>query len=250
MNLTLAARHTWFFAFHVMLCLLILVTMIGCSNDGETDESKSTAQLEAGETTTAVLPNGSESQTSPAAALTELPKSDAKPDVVCQRFMELLQSGNRSTAEKLLTRTAYTVTSQADFQIPPVGSAAATFEIQAVRYATNKQKLAQTDCTVVEMVEGKSQESEITWMVRRKPEGWRIFGMLVQLYDDKPKDLISFENPSDVAMIKETLADQQLGQNEDPSDGSDGSDGSETARSANNDPISVSQSSQNSNRDG
>lgn len=214
MKVSQFVKAKWLLAVVSLTVVGVFLVAAGCNNKPESKSSDSNSEKETSagdDQTTSIPPSNAQTVASPAESTAKLPSRDAAPDLVCQRFMVLLQNGNRVTAEKLLTRTAFTVTSQADWQIPPVGGTAAKFEMGTVRYATTKMKLAQAECRVIDSIDGNTETSEITWMLRRKREGWRIFGMLVQLYEDKPKDLISFENPSDVAMIKETLDSQHAG---------------------------------------
>ncbi len=186
------------------------LAIAGC-NEAPEDSKSSNPEAPASEPaepaeTTSVPTIKTPTLDSPAEAVVKLPDADALPNVVCLEFMKLLRGGDRLNAEHLLTRTAFSVTTRADWQLPPIGSSSAEYEMGEVRYATSKQKLAQVDCKVIDRVDGKQETYDVTWLVRRKKAGWRISGMLIDGEDEKqPKDLVSFENPVDVAMIKETM---------------------------------------------
>ena len=147
-------------------------------------------------------------EVSPAQPKSVLPSKDAAPNSVCETFLNLLKNGNRVAAENLLTRTALAVTSRAKLELEPIGSASAKYELGEPMYATNKQKLAHVECRVKDRVDGENIDSELVWMLRRQKEGWRISGILIQLEADKPKDLLSFENISDVVKIKNSLGSE------------------------------------------
>lgn len=159
--------------------------------------------------TTSVAASKTETATSPAAT-DEIPAVDAEPEVVCRRFMELLKSGNRISAENLLTRTALTATSKAGLKLEPMGSPTAKYEMGTTRYATIKNELAQVDCIVVENVDGIDVRSPVTWLVRKQNLGWRISGLMVQLDPQRPMDLLSFENINDVQEIKRRASGEVL----------------------------------------
>jgi len=89
--------------------------------------------------------------TSPAEA-TKKVDADSTPGEVCQTFMKLLQSGARIAAENLLTRTALTVTTRAGLQLEPMGGPTSVFNVNEILYATNKKKLAQVECSIVDKV--------------------------------------------------------------------------------------------------
>ena len=139
--------------------------------------------------------------TSPAEASKDA-STDATPDGVCRKFMKLLQSGNRISAENLLTRTALTVTTRAGLQLEPMGGPNSIFKVNQVAYATNKHKLAQVQCTVLDNVDGESYEMDMAWLVRKYSTGWRISGVMLELEPGKAMDLLSFENVRDVNKIK------------------------------------------------
>ena len=91
--------------------------------------------------------------TSPAADSNKV-AVDATAKDVCEQFMQNLQSGNRIAAENLLTRVALMNTSKEGLVLEPMGGPNSKCNFGEVRYATNKQKLAQVDCTVVDSVDG------------------------------------------------------------------------------------------------
>lgn len=200
------------------LVLTLSCSLIGCGGDGadkandknsETKSEESASLSPTKDATTSVAATDGDGAISPADTRVKLPASDAGPDVICQEFMTLLKNGNRLTAEKLLTRAAFTVTSHVDWQLPPIGSVAAQYEVGDIRFATNREKLAHVDCKVIDKIDGKTDVNQVTWMVRKKKEGWRISGMLVETAEGESKDLISFENPADVAMIKQSLQEEE-----------------------------------------
>ena len=142
---------------------------------------------------------------SPATASSQAVDANLAPDEVCQRFLQLLQSGNRIGAENLLTRTALMTTSQAGLKLEPMGGPTSTYRIGEVRYATNQKKLAHVDTYVVDQVDGEPYEMEVTWQLHKHGEGWRISGVMLELEQGKTKDLLSLENKYDVAKLQ-TLA--------------------------------------------
>jgi hypothetical protein len=194
-----------------LACILTALFASGCGGGSQTSDPspESDANIaNSATTTTTVEPSGTIQDKSPATADSELPSTNALPDEICLRFMNLLKSGNRLTAERLLTRRAETVTNRGGFPIQPLGSPVATYRIGETRYATNKQELAHVDCQIADELNGKPIESSITWMVRKQQEGWRICGIIFESSDDQPADFLSFENPDDVAQLKGLIEEQ------------------------------------------
>jgi len=139
---------------------------------------------------------------------------DATPQDVCQNFMNYLRDGKRIDAENLLTRTALTVTTKAGLQLEPMGGPTANYNVNDVRFATTKAKLAQVECSIVETIDGETYEMEVTWLARKQSNGWRISGVMLELQEGSVKDLLSFENMQDVTKIKNIAGSDVL--EEDP----------------------------------
>ena len=153
---------------------------------------------------------------SPAKLSVEEINSESTPSEVCQRFLDLLQSGNRIAAENLLTRTALTATTKAGLKLEPMGGPASTCRTGEVRYATNKQKLAHVDTYVVDNVDGEPYEMEVTWQLHKHLDGWRISGLMLELEPGKTKDLLSLENQYDVAKLQSLAGVEALDETEPP----------------------------------
>ena len=177
-------------------------TYVANAGSESTDSQKvKTARTPEATQTTSVAVEKLTNLTSPAEASKEV-DTDSTPDGVCRKFMKLLQSGNRISAENLLTRTALTVTTGAGLQLEPMGGPNSIFKVNDVLYATNKKKLAQVECTILDKDDGESYEMDMAWLVRKHTSGWRISGVMLELETGKTKDLLSFENVRDVNKIK------------------------------------------------
>lgn len=177
-------------------------TYVANSGSESTDSQKvETTQEPEATHTTSVAVEKSFNSPSPAEASKEV-ATDSTPDGACRKFMKLLQAGNRISAENLLTRTALTVTTGAGLQLEPMGGPTSIFKVNEVLYATNKKKLAQVECTIVDNIDGESFEMGLAWLVRKHSAGWRISGVMLELEPGKTKDLLSFENVRDVNKIK------------------------------------------------
>ena len=150
-------------------------------------------------TETVIAANESQVE-SPAKNPVKLPEVDASPESVCEIFMQYLNSGNRVKAERLLSSTALSTTAKAGLYLQPIGGKNAKVKIKPAVYATNKQRLAQVECVVTEVEDGKEVSDELTWLVRKSKSGWRILGFMLR-DDNGVEDFLSFENVRDVDSI-------------------------------------------------
>lgn len=153
--------------------------------------------------------------TSPAVESNALPGPEATPEFVCDRFMKLLQSGNRTGAENLFTRTALTTTTKAGLKLEPMGGPTSTYRVADARYATSRKKLAQVDCFISDTDEnGETYEMEVTWQLHKLSTGFRISGVMLQLGEGSAKDLLSLENSFDVARLQSLAGADVLNETE------------------------------------
>ena len=194
------------------LLIAILLASVGCTGtqetaaDPPTNRAKpATADVSESKTTTVIVTPGGVAE-SPAAPL-KLPNKETSPETICHLFVRYLSTGNRSMAEQMLTPSALTTTSRAELQLEPVGGPSAVYEMSEPRYATNKKKLCQIDCSIVDDMDGESVRTELTWICRMQKDGWRIAGMMVEVTPEQPRDYLSFENVDDVTRIKNSLID-------------------------------------------
>ena len=211
----LSKCRSYFMLLLSALAILGCVMLFGCGGSTEdapppapAAETDETASQQAEPPTTTVAVTQVDAVESPA-KVTTLPPTDASPHEVCRLFVQYLANGNRAMAEQLLTSAAFHVTSQAELQLQPVGSSAATYDLSPARFATSKEKLCQVVCQIYDSIDGKKVESEITWICRRQKTGWRISGMIVPAEEEEGIDLLSFENVADVERIKQALAQEQ-----------------------------------------
>lgn len=211
------ARGVSYLSLSFFACSLILLS--GCQGKNENPESsgadkqaKTAAPISSSTNSVAVAKTTN--MASPAAAVDDSIDQDSTPAQVCQRFLNLLQSGNRIGAENLLTRTALTATTKAGLKLEPMGGPTSKYRIGEVRYATNKQKLAHVDTYVVDQVDGEDVEMEVTWQLHKHGLGWRISGVMLELGEGRSKDLLSLENQYDVAKLQSLAGVEVLDQTE------------------------------------
>ncbi len=210
------------FSFFIVVLSLSGAGLSGCSNQtsdsgtaqaNPTDLSQETNPIRVTVSdrvpTSVAAPSKLESETSPASSATAQPapidESDARQ--VCQRFLELLQSGNRIAAENLLTRSALTVTGKAQLVLQPLGGSDCRFEIGEPNYATIKNEVAYVECEIIEGVGRPEDRFSVTWLVKKQNSVWRISGLLEDQEENGRTKLLSFENPHDVEEIKVRMGD-------------------------------------------
>ncbi len=183
-----------------VLLAVMSVTGCGSSEPVATEMPVSVAPDVAGEKTKTVTAANESQAVSPAQSRVKLPDVDASPEKVCEMFMQHLNSGQRVKAERLLTSTALATTAKAGLYLQPIGGQDSKVTIKPAVYATNKQRLAQVQCIVEDVENGKQVSDDLTWVIRKSKSGWRILGFMLT-GDNGVEDFLSFENVRDVDAI-------------------------------------------------
>jgi hypothetical protein len=158
------------------------------------DPSSTTLQIDASATGTGVP------QPAAPAVLT--------PDQVCREFIACLQKQDSLSAERFLTRTSAVNARKAKLTLESPGSETAKFEFSAPSFANNRKLIATVACKIVDRVDEQTTETEISWLLKRDGDAWKIAGMILAIDDQGNTDFYSFENPEDIELIKRNVIAQ------------------------------------------
>jgi len=130
------------------------------------------------------------------------------PASATREFLEAVRSGNDEKAAKMLTTVAREKTAQMNLKVTPPGSDTAQFSIGNVQYFP--QDRAGVQAVWSDLGENSQRKVEkMTWMLRREPIGWRVAGVVVPVFADRPPLLLNFEDPEDMVR-KRQWAQQEV----------------------------------------
>lgn len=188
-----------------MCVSLIGFLFIGCTTEKLSevelpipDETVTLAELDEHPSTLKVTT--SDVGVSPAATRFKIPDINTPPEDVCKQFIELLNRSDSKHFELLLTSAALNVSNKLNFSLPPLADEHATVEVGEPQFSTIREKLCFVDCQIKDAV-----STDLTMMLRNSKKGWRIAGMMVEGEIAGAKNLLSFENLTDVTQISESL---------------------------------------------
>jgi hypothetical protein len=133
------------------------------------------------------------STTTPDTGNSGLPERYSATDIV-SRFMTAMFQGESQTIRALLTPTARQKGEEMGIPFAPKTTHTASFTIdQTIPQGKN---CTYVHTTLTDLNEkGEKESVEIVWIVAQKPEGWRISGAAVALFDGQDKTLLNFEDP-------------------------------------------------------
>lgn len=173
--------HCWIF-----LSVLLLGIAVGCGDANKTNET--TAQ----------------GTTDAKAAAT--PEAGGPVEAVTQ-FLEAVRTGNDDVATKMFTPLARQKASELGIQVAPRGSDTARFEVGSVEMLGAEGARVASKWSDLNK-NGQTRTDEITWMLRRETEGWRVAGMAAVVFEGEPPLLLDFEQPEETMKRLDMLREE------------------------------------------
>jgi len=133
----------------------------------------------------------------------------APPEAAIGKFLEAVRVGNDQKAAGMFTPLARERVAEMDIQVAPPGSDTARFSVGEVEFlAEDGARVAATWTDLDE--NGNPQTDDMTWMVRRESEGWRVAGMATVVFPGEPPLLLDFEKPEETFRKLELVREEFL----------------------------------------
>lgn len=178
----------------MLLVVILPVGLAGCGNSGDpANRPAATDQAAQGDEGTGEQAQAAPQLSEPAAAL--------------YAFLEAVRTGDDQKADSMLTALARKKTAEMNMVVAPPGSDTARFEVGKVDYLPEDR--ASVVCTWTDRDDsGKPRTDEITWVLRKEPEGWRIGGMVATMFSDRPPTFLNFEDPEDMLRQQQMLQEE------------------------------------------
>lgn len=171
----------WAVCFLAGCALVTAISLPGCSGGGNTA------------TSTAAASSGGTEQ--------------AKAAVVT--FLEAIKRGDDTAAAGMLTTVARTKTQELGLTVAPPVNPGARYEVKGTETVSDGADLVHVGTVWTDTAEDGQETSEnIVWVVRLDPEGWRVVGMAMNVFDDMPPLLLNFEDPDDMIAKQEMVAEE------------------------------------------
>ena len=125
------------------------------------------------------------------------PQDMSGPDGAVCEFLEAIRSGNDQKTESMFVAAARKRIKELSIPVTPRGTDTARFEIGSVEMLSDEG--ARVPCKWMDLdPDGEQRTDEMTWMVRKESEGWRIAGLAATVFDGEPPLLLNFEDPEEV----------------------------------------------------
>jgi len=125
------------------------------------------------------------------------------------KFLDAMKRGDEAAARAMLTSVARAKTEEVGISVAPPVPDSATYAVRDCEIVSETNDLAHVSTTWTDVDETGSPTTEsIIWAVRLDPEGWRVVGMAMKIFEDMPPLLLNFEDPEDMLAKQEMVAEE------------------------------------------
>jgi RNA polymerase sigma-70 factor (ECF subfamily) len=125
------------------------------------------------------------------------------------KFLDAMKRGDEAAASGMLTSVARAKTEEVGISVAPPVPDTATYTVRDCEMVSEANDLAHVATTWADVDETGAPTSEnIVWAVRLDPEGWRVVGMAMKIFEDMPPLLLNFEDPQDMIAKQEMVAEE------------------------------------------
>ena len=122
-------------------------------------------------------------------------------------FLEAIKRGDDAAARGMLTKMAREKTLEMGISVAPPVNSTATYAIRECEVVGDADDLVHVGTTWSDTdPDGFTSTDNVIWVVRLDPEGWRLVGMAMKIFEDLPPLLLNFEDPEDMLAKQELVA--------------------------------------------
>lgn len=122
-------------------------------------------------------------------------------------FLDAIKRGDDAAASAMLTKVARAKTQELGLSVAPPVNPAATYSIRECEMVGEAGDLVHVGTTWTDTdPDGFTSTDNVVWVVRLDPEGWRVVGMAMRIFNDLPPLLLNFEDPEDMLAKQELVA--------------------------------------------
>ena len=181
----------------VIGALICGMGLVGCGGDKVAESKAPDASQPSQHTQAAANANAAEPGKPVAVPAT------AKPEQVMAAFLDALKAGDQATTASLLTQKALDETSKRQLSVCPEATPHMQYEISQAKVLADNPHGAHVAVRWTEKYQDGDVSYDVTWVLRKQPEGWRIAGMAMELIPGQGQEFLNFEDPDDMLAKQE-----------------------------------------------
>jgi len=124
-------------------------------------------------------------------------------------FLEAIKRGDDEAARGMLTATARVKTAELGISVAPPVNDSATYAVRGCELVGDGGDVVHVATAWTDVdADGFQSTDNVIWVVRLDPEGWRVVGMAMRVFDDLPPLLLNFEDPEDMLAKQAMVAEE------------------------------------------
>lgn len=140
-------------------------------------------------------------------AATPDPTKTAPAKAAVVTFLDAVKRGDDAMARGMLTKVARAKTDELGMSVAPPVADTATYVVRDCEIVSETGDVVHVATVWTDVAADGSKSSEnVVWVVRLDPEGWRVVGMAMRVFEDMPPLLLNFEDPEDMVAKQEMVA--------------------------------------------
>jgi hypothetical protein len=122
-------------------------------------------------------------------------------------FLDAVKRGDDEGARGMLTQVARAKTKEMGISVAPPVNDTATYSVRACEIVGEAGDVVHVATTWTDVdSDGFKSTDNVIWVTRLDPEGWRVVGMAMKVFEDLPPLLLDFEDPADMIAKQELVA--------------------------------------------
>jgi hypothetical protein len=131
---------------------------------------------------------------------------DGTPDKAVKEFLSAARAGDQKKLTLLLSKAAQEQASKNNVNFELDSYQNATFEVGEFEYLTEAKDSAHVGCKWTDRdPDGNDYTHPVVWVLRKEDSAWRIAGMILRPFPDKPPVVLNYEDMSALHDAKEFI---------------------------------------------
>jgi len=131
---------------------------------------------------------------------------DDSPDKAVHGFLSAAQAGDQKRLTSLLTQAAQAEAAKNGVNFELDSYQNASFQLEQFEYLSEAKDSAHVSCKWTDRyADGTEETHDVIWVLRHEAAGWRVAGMIIRPFPDKPPVALNYEDMKALAEAKDFI---------------------------------------------
>lgn len=137
--------------------------------------------------------------------------ADDSPDKAVHDFLSAAQAGDQKRLSSLLTTAAQTEAQKNGVNFELDSYQNASFQLEQYEFLNEAKDSAHVSCKWTDRYQdGTEVTHDVIWVVRHEAAGWRVAGMIIRPFPDKPPVALNYEDFKALADAKDFIEQEAM----------------------------------------